>query len=167
MSLRRNELMARFLENLGRLGHDVAELHAASRSWAQGTRAQTTLHQVEKDFRLFEARAKALIAEIEHLDAVNRQFTGATVDDSRASRSVPVPHAVAPVAPPRPAAPPPPPAPIPPPEEQPVAEGFQIVEDAPPHPPVTPSSDGRRKLAEMANDLPPSVLAELKKAGLV
>jgi hypothetical protein len=169
MTMMRNTLLATLIEDISRLERDMAELHGASRNWAQGSKAHLSLRQVEKDFRLFEARMKALIGEIDHLEARNRQFTGATMAPVRHAQPTPALRPAAPA----------PPAAVAEPAEAAVPEAvaeptgpesredFQIVDEPVEHHPSTISSDGRRKLAEMANDLPPSVLAELKKAGLV
>jgi hypothetical protein len=156
MALTRNELLARLMEHMSSLERDMAHLHVQSRGWAQGSKAHLSLRQVEKDFRLFEARLKALIGEIEHLEAKNRQFTCESVSPVRYKQPDPSPP---PIPPSEPAS-----APVAP------VDDFQQVEEQtlPPEPPApsSASSDARRRLSEMAKDLPPSVLAELRKSGL-
>ena len=80
MTLMRNALLGHLLEDLSRLERHMAELHTQSRNWAQDSRATQALRMVEKDFRLFEARMKVVLTEIEHLEAKNRQFTGEGVE---------------------------------------------------------------------------------------
>jgi hypothetical protein len=78
MAHNRDETVTRLMRNLQAIGRDIGELHEAARGWQREGRGQTLLRQVARDFRQLEARALALATEIGHMDAMRRQFTGAT-----------------------------------------------------------------------------------------
>lgn len=148
MQRTREEVLARILAHMEMMRRDLGDLHQIARQWSPSSKSYQHVRQVEKDFQMFEAHARAMLSEIDHQMANQRHFTGANITTT----SVPL-QSRSNGAPPQTQENTSPP-------ELPMAEGSAPEEPAP----SSPSSDSR--LAKLATDLPASVLEELKKSGL-
>jgi hypothetical protein len=161
--------MTRMVHHLAALEGDLRELHQIARGWGQQSKGVQMLHQVEREFQQFNARAKTLMTEIGHMDMRRNQLAGG----GPTSPTVGMPRPVAP-PPPRPqesppavdAAEPPTTAGVMLPRESETDPSFLMVNHPPAPPASPPPTEPPSRIASVASGLPPHLLEELRRQGL-